>query len=98
MDIQDLGFFDMIMACQGESVDLQLFCPQAVAPFSSIVNRHAALGGNLHDFLRQIPHAGGHYHRRARAKARREREELDAQAKAAAQPAAAPAPARKGGT
>ena len=37
MDIQDLGFFDMIMACQGESVDLQLFCPQAVAPFSSIV-------------------------------------------------------------
>ena len=37
MDIQDLGFFDMVMACQGESVDLQLFCPQAVAPFSSIV-------------------------------------------------------------
>ena len=37
IDIQDLGFFDMVMACQGESVDLQLFCPQAVAPFSSIV-------------------------------------------------------------
>lgn len=37
MDIQELGFFDMVMACQGENVDLQLFCPETVAPFSAIV-------------------------------------------------------------
>ena len=37
MDIQELGFFDMVLACQGENVDLQLYCPQAVAPFASIV-------------------------------------------------------------
>ena len=37
MDIQNLGFFDMVMACQGSNVDLQLFCPETVAPFSAIV-------------------------------------------------------------
>ena len=37
MDIQDLGFFDMVMACQGSNVDLQLFCPEKVVPFSAIV-------------------------------------------------------------
>ena len=37
IDIQDLGFFDMVLTCRGENVDIQLFGPPAVASFSSIV-------------------------------------------------------------
>ncbi|NBI67705.1 hypothetical protein D1646_13020 [Pseudoflavonifractor sp. 60] len=37
IDIQGLGFFDMVMTCQGERVDIQLFCPDRVAPFSQLV-------------------------------------------------------------
>ncbi len=37
MDIQSLGFFDMVLTCQREDVDLQLFCPQSVAPFAETV-------------------------------------------------------------
>ena len=37
IDIQDLGFFDMVMTCRGENVDIQLFGPPAVASFSGIV-------------------------------------------------------------
>ena len=45
MDIQSLGFFDMVLTCQREDVDLQLFCPQTVAPFAEIV------GGELQRIL-----------------------------------------------
>ena len=37
MDIQGLGFFDMVLACQGERVDIQVFCPEKVAPFTQLV-------------------------------------------------------------
>ena len=37
MDIQDLGFFDMVLTSQGEKVDIQVFCPEKVAPFSQLV-------------------------------------------------------------
>ncbi len=37
IDIQGLGFFDMVMTCQKEKVDIQLFCPDKVAPFSGLV-------------------------------------------------------------
>ena len=37
IDIQSLGFFDMVLTCQGERVDVQVFCPERVAPFSQMV-------------------------------------------------------------
>ena len=37
VDIQGLGFFDMVLACQGERVDMQVFCPEKVAPFTQTV-------------------------------------------------------------
>ncbi|RKI68823.1 hypothetical protein D7V91_07140 [bacterium 1xD42-67] len=37
IDIQGLGFFDMVLTCQKERVDIQLFCPERVAPFSGLV-------------------------------------------------------------
>ena len=37
IDIQNLGFFDIVLTCQGERVDLQVFCPERVAPFSQLV-------------------------------------------------------------
>jgi len=37
IDIQGLGFFDMVLTCQRENVDLQLYCPQSVTPFAGIV-------------------------------------------------------------
>lgn len=37
IDIQGLGFFDMVLACQGERVDVQVFCPEKVAPFTQLV-------------------------------------------------------------
>ena len=37
IDIQSLGFFDMVLTCQGERVDVQVFCPDKVAPFSQLV-------------------------------------------------------------
>ena len=37
IDIQGLGFFDMVLTCQGEKVDVQVFCPDRVAPFSQLV-------------------------------------------------------------
>ena len=37
LDIQDLGFFDMVLTSQGERVDVQVFCPEKVAPFSQLV-------------------------------------------------------------
>lgn len=37
MDIQDLGFFDMVLTCQGENVDLQIYGPPAVTGFAGTV-------------------------------------------------------------
>ncbi|MDE7219901.1 MAG: hypothetical protein K2O45_09805 [Oscillospiraceae bacterium] len=37
MDIQGLGFFDMVLTCQRENVDLQIFGPPSVAGFAGMV-------------------------------------------------------------
>ena len=37
MDMQDLGFFDIVLTCQRENVDLQIFGPPAVADFAGTV-------------------------------------------------------------
>ena len=37
MFIQDLGFFDIVLTCQRENVDLQIFGPPAVADFAGTV-------------------------------------------------------------
>ena len=37
MDIQGLGFFDIVLTSRAEDVALQVFCPEKVTPFSSIV-------------------------------------------------------------
>ena len=37
IDIQSLGFFDMVLTCRGENVDIQLFGPPAVTGFAGIV-------------------------------------------------------------
>ncbi len=37
MDIQDLGFFDMVLTCQRDNVDLQIFSPPSVADFAGPV-------------------------------------------------------------
>ena len=42
IDIQNLGFFDMVLTCQGEKVDVQVFCPERVAPFSQMVQGELA--------------------------------------------------------
>lgn len=34
MDIHDLGFFDMVLTCRQEDVDLRLYCPDRVAPLA----------------------------------------------------------------
>ncbi|MCI8439376.1 MAG: hypothetical protein HFF73_07655 [Oscillospiraceae bacterium] len=45
IDIQELGFFDMVLTCQRENVDVQLFCPDSVSPFSEL------MGGDLAQIL-----------------------------------------------
>lgn len=37
IDIQDLGFFDIVLTCQRENVDLQIYGPPAVSDFSGMV-------------------------------------------------------------
>jgi hypothetical protein len=37
MDIQSLGFFDMVLTCVGQAVDLKIQCPDKIAPFTTIV-------------------------------------------------------------
>ena len=39
LDIQALGFFDMVLTCRGETVDLQIHCPERVVPFAPVVER-----------------------------------------------------------
>ncbi|MDE7245607.1 MAG: hypothetical protein K2O18_16760 [Oscillospiraceae bacterium] len=38
MDIQDLGFFDMVLTYRRDNVDIQVFCPRKVAPFADTVS------------------------------------------------------------
>ncbi|MDF2838901.1 MAG: hypothetical protein K0S60_604 [Evtepia sp.] len=40
LDIQSLGFFDMVLTCRGETVDLQIQCPEKMAPFTGVVENH----------------------------------------------------------
>lgn len=37
LDIQGLGFFDMVIASRGEDVELLVSCPEQVAPFSGLI-------------------------------------------------------------
>ena len=37
IDIEGQGFFDMVLSCQRENVDVQLYCPAKVSPFGSLV-------------------------------------------------------------
>lgn len=37
VDIQSLGLFDMVVNCQRDKVDLRLYCPERLAPFTGIV-------------------------------------------------------------
>jgi len=37
MDIEGLGFFDMVLSCQRENVEVQLYCPAKVTPFGDLV-------------------------------------------------------------
>ena len=37
IDIQDLGFFDIVLTCQRENVDLQIYGPPSVSDFSGLV-------------------------------------------------------------
>ena len=46
IDIQELGFFDMVLTCQRDNVDVQLFCPESVAPFTDL------MGGDLAQILK----------------------------------------------
>lgn len=39
LDIQSLGFFDLILTCRNEAVDLQVQCPQRAAPFSAAMEQ-----------------------------------------------------------
>lgn len=46
-DIQSLGLFDIVLTCRGRSVDLDVRCPERVAPFSAVIQN--ALTGILQD-------------------------------------------------
>ncbi len=39
IDVQSLGLFDLVLLCQKEKVDLQLACPESVAPFSKQIEQ-----------------------------------------------------------
>lgn len=39
MDVQSLGLFDLVLICQKDKVDLQLACPETVAPFSKQIEQ-----------------------------------------------------------
>lgn len=40
MDVQSLGFFDVVLTCRGDTVDLQIQCPDKLTPFNAIVEKH----------------------------------------------------------
>ena len=42
IDIQGLGFFDMVLTSYQDRVDVQIFCPEKVAPFSQLVQGELA--------------------------------------------------------
>lgn len=37
LDVQGLGFFDVVIASRGEDVEMLVSCPEQVAPFSSLI-------------------------------------------------------------
>lgn len=37
LDIQSLGFFDLVLSCRRDKVDLRLYCPERLSPFTGIV-------------------------------------------------------------
>lgn len=37
IDIQGLGFFDMVLGYQSQTAEVQVYCPEKVAPFAAIV-------------------------------------------------------------
>ena len=39
MDVQSLGLFDVILVSRDRTVDLQIFCPETVAPFSKQIEK-----------------------------------------------------------
>lgn len=39
MDVQSLGLFDVILVSRDKTVDLQIFCPETVAPFSKQIEK-----------------------------------------------------------
>lgn len=45
MEIQTLGMFDMVLNCQNETVQLQVYCPDKIAPFSRHIEQ--AISGIL---------------------------------------------------
>lgn len=57
MDIQDLGFFDMVLTCRQEDVALQIFCPDRVAPLAEPVRQvltNILTDNGLHPTLVQV--------------------------------------------
>lgn len=37
IDIESLGFFDVVLSCRGQSVDLQIYGPDKITPFSGLM-------------------------------------------------------------
>ncbi len=40
IDVQSLGFFDVVLTCRGTQVDLKVRCPEKVEPFSAIIEKN----------------------------------------------------------
>ena len=40
MDIQSMGFFDMVLTCRGDAVDLQIQCPEKMVPFTEVMEKN----------------------------------------------------------
>lgn len=39
IDVESLGFFDIVLTCRREQVDLRVLCPERVAPFAPVIER-----------------------------------------------------------
>lgn len=40
IDVQSLGFFDVVLTCRGSQVDIQVHCPEKVEPFSAVIEKN----------------------------------------------------------
>lgn len=54
LDIQSLGFFDLVLNCRRDRVDLHLYCPEKLSPFTAIVQ------GELSRILSENGMSAGH--------------------------------------